>query len=280
METSSYEQWYLVDTHCHLNLLVNPTFNTSLTDQHLKQAAPFIEAAQQENVLKIINVGTSIIDSQNCIALAQRYSNLFVAVGLHPSDISANWHDDFKQITTWAQQAKEHAIVAIGETGLDCYRSRENLPQQLASFKAHIELALTHNLAIIVHTRAAAEETLNVLHEYKKELSRCVIHCYPYDRTFAQEALSCRCFLGIGGPITYPKNVQLQTVVQEIDLSHIVLETDAPYLPPQIIRGQKNSPMHIRTIAQAIADLKNTSLEEVASITTHNASSVFRLFSR
>lgn len=271
---------YFVDSHCHLNLIVNSTFNASLTKEQIANAALFIEQAQQANVQKIINVGTSIIDCQNCITLAQEYANLFVVVGLHPSDIAADWRSEFEQIKILAARAKEYAIVGIGETGVDCHRTRENLPQQLASFRAHIELALEYDLAIVIHSRQAPEETMSVLREYKKDLKRCVLHCYAYDLDFAHEAIACKCSLGIGGPVTYPKNIQLHTVVREIDLSHIILETDAPFLPPQIIRGKQNTPAHIHTIAQAVAALKETTLEEVACTTTHNVNNIFRLFSR
>ena len=275
------ERCYLVDSHCHLNLLVSPTSNSQfLTDQQLCDVASIIEQAQQANVQKIINVGTNNIECQNCIALAQRYANLFVTVGLHPSDIAANWRTEFEHIKILAARAKEYAIVGIGETGVDCHRSRENLPQQLASFRAHIELALEYNLALVIHSRQAPEETMTILREYKKDLKRCVLHCYAYDLDFAHEAIACKCHLGVGGPVTYPKNVQLHTVVREIDLSHIILETDSPFLPPQIIRGKQNTPAHIHTIAQAVAELKETTLEEVACVTTHNVNNIFRLFSR
>ena len=270
-------QPYLIDTHCHLNLIINPTFNEPAQEPHLQMAATYIDQAHLAHVKKIINVGTGIIDTQNCIALAQRYPNLFVVAGLHPNDLAHDWHHDFQQIKEFAKHALQHKIVGIGETGIDCYRSTDKLQYQIDSFKAHIELALTYNLAIAIHTRKAPQETLQVLSEYKNNLKNFIIHCYPYDLDFAQTIIDWNGSFGIGGPVTYPNNTKLQEVVQAIDLKHIVLETDAPYLPPQTIRGQQNTPAQLRTIAQKVAQLKNISLEKVAHITSVNANALFNL---
>lgn len=266
---------YFIDTHCHLNLLVNPEFNVPLREEDLESAQKYINQAQQNNVQIIINIGTGIIDTQNCIALAKRYQNLFVVAGLHPNDLTSNWQKEFAELEKLVKNKTENKIVGIGETGIDLYRTKEKLNLQIDSFKAHIELALAHDLAIIVHTRAAAQETLTVLEEYKNNLSHCIIHCYPYDIDFARTVTEFGCYLGVGGPITYPNNKQLPAVVQAISLEHIVLETDAPYLPPQHMRGQKNTPAQISVIAQEVARIKKISITVVAQQTTANAKKIF-----
>ncbi len=268
---------YFIDTHCHLNLLINPTFGVPLSEQNLIHAQEYIQEAKQNNVEIIANVGTGIIDTQNCIALAQHYQNLFVIAGLHPNDLTDNWREDFEFIKKFVTNKSENKIVGVGETGIDRYRTSEKLAIQIDSFKAHIELALEHELAIVVHTRAAAQETLVVLEEYKKDNMCCIIHCYPYDIDFAKTVTSFGCYLGIGGPVTYPNNKQLPAVVQTIDLAYIVLETDAPYLPPQHMRGQKNTPAQIFVIAQEVARIKKVALAVVAQQTTANAEKIFKL---
>jgi len=268
---------YFVDTHCHLNLVVNPQFNVPLDEQQIKAAQEIITRAHQAHVQYIINIGTGIIDTKNCIALAQRYPELFVVAGLHPNDLTDSWRQEFAQISTLAKNAQKLRIVGIGETGIDCYRSREKLSYQVDAFKAHIELALEHNLAIVVHTRKAAQETLDILELYKNNLQKLVMHCYPYDLAIAKKIISWGGFLGIGGPVTYPGSTQLQEVVREIDLKHIVLETDAPYLPPQHMRGKQNDPAQLRAIAQEVAHIKDSSLEEVARVTSTNAHIIFNI---
>lgn len=268
---------YFVDTHCHINLIVHQEFNVHLSKQHIEDAQQIIAQAHKAHVRYIINVGTGIIDTQNCIALAQRYPELFVVAGLHPNDLTSSWHQEFAQICTLVKNAAELRIVGIGETGIDCYRSREKLPYQIDAFKAHIELALEHNLAIVVHTRQAAHETLQVLENYKNNLQKLIMHCYPYDLAIAQEIIAWGGSLGIGGPITYTNNNQLRGVVRAIDLSSLVLETDAPYLPPQHMRGKQNNPAQIPVIAQEVARIKQVPLQEVAQSTSQNARTIFGL---
>ena len=152
-----------------------------------------------------------------------------------------------------------------------------NLPRQIDVFRAHIECALEHNLPIIVHTRDARDETLEVLHEYRNDPLSGSIHCFSEDLEFAQETIKLGFVLGIGGPLTYPKNNTLRNVFTTVDLNNIVLETDAPFLPPQDFRGKQNHPLHIATIAHYLAELRNVSFEEIAHATTTNAQRVFKL---
>jgi len=264
-----------IDTHCHINLLVKKGFDISLTEQQLRDAIPIIAKASTAGVKQIINIGTSIIESQNCIRLAQMYKNLFAVVGIHPCDLSTSWRDDIKKIEMLAKEKDK--IVGIGETGIDLYRPGYHLQQQLDGFRAQIELALKYDLALVIHTRTAPEETLTVLSEYRHNIKHGVIHCYPYDLSFAKDVIGLNFLLGIGGSVTYPNNKQLQNIVRELPLDSFIFETDAPFLPPQTIRGKQNSPDQIATIAQFVAELTNNSLEIVAQKTTTNAQKLFLL---
>jgi TatD DNase family protein len=277
MAHSQQEQPFtLIDTYCHLNLIVKQMFNELLTNEHITHAGMVVENAHRNHVYQIINVGTSFIETHNCITLAQKYNGLYAVAGIHPNDLTADWQKEFAELEQLIIKNKS-VIVGIGETGIDKYRPGYDLQRQLDAFCAHIESALTHDLAIVVHTRTAPDETLNVLQKYKNETLRGVIHCYPYDSAWAQEAINLQYVLGIGGPITYPKNILFQELIQKIDLAALVLETDAPYLSPQSMRGKPNSPAHISEVARMIAYLKNISLEEVARVTTQTARTIFRL---
>ena len=167
--------------------------------------------------------------------------------------------------------------MAIGEVGLDFYHKPFDAPRQRDCFKAHIELALEHNLALSIHVREAGQELLRVLDEYHKQIKRAVIHCFSQPQDFADEVLKWGFYLGIDAPITYPKNELLRSVVINAPLTSLVLETDAPFLPPQALRGKKNHPAYIAMFAGVIADLKGVSVEEVAAVTTKNAQKLFGL---
>jgi len=267
----------LIDTHCHINMLVKQTFDTPLQQQHINDARLVLEEAMDNNVSTIINVGTSLIESKNCITLAQQYSSMYAAIGIHPNDCTESWKNDFKKLVTLAKNKEQLKIVAIGETGLDRHYPGYNIIRQKDAFKAHIELALEQNLPLIIHTRDAHDEVLTVLDEFKGDNLKGVIHCFSENLAFAHHALDLNFVLGIGGPLTYPKNITLREVFTQVPLNKIILETDTPFLPPQIIRGKKNHPKYIKTVAEFLANLRNVPFEVVAETTTQNAKMLFGL---
>ncbi|HZW61207.1 MAG TPA: TatD family hydrolase, partial [Candidatus Babeliales bacterium] len=175
------------------------------------------------------------------------------------------------------KQAEKNKIVAIGECGLDRHYPDYNIQRQYDAFKAQIEIALEYDLALIVHTRDAGQETLRSLEEFKGQIKRGVIHCFSEDQYFADEVLKMGFVIGIGGTLTYLKNDTLRSIAKTIALEKIVLETDAPFLPPQSMRGQQNHPRQIATVAQYLADLREQSFEEIGRQTTHNAQTLFAL---
>jgi TatD DNase family protein len=265
----------LVDTHCHINMMVKESFDTLLDHTEIKRAEEIIHEAKDHNVNIIVNVGTSVIESENCINIAQLNKHTYATVGIHPNDCTADWKTDLQILKRYVQEKEKNKIVGIGEIGLDRHYKGYDLPRQKDAFRAQIELALENNLAIVVHTRDAREETLDVLYEYRTNISRGIIHCFSEDLSFALEAINMNFAIGIGGIITYPKNNDLRHIVSEVDLHNIVLETDAPFLPPQIIRGKQNHPKYIKTVAEYIAHLLGQSYETVAQITTQTACKIF-----
>lgn len=267
----------LIDTHCHLNLLVDYSFDVPLSLQDIQNARSFIEEAALHDVTRILNVGTSLVESLNSIELAKHYEHVYASIGIHPNDLSETWKDDLATLAKLLREKETLKILAIGECGLDTHYPDYNLPRQKEAFIRQIELALSHDLALVVHTRNAPEETLRCLEPYKNQGIRGTIHCFSEDLPFAQEAISYGFVLGMGGTITYPKNNVLREVAQAVGLDHIILETDAPFLPPQIIRGKKNHPKYIQVIAQYLAELLDKTYAEVAQKTTDNACSIFRI---
>jgi len=265
----------LVDTHCHVNIMVKEKFDIPLKDENFVLAEKIADEAYKDGVGHILNAGTSITECINCIQLAQKNKNMYAAVGIHPCDITPSWNKDLKKVQEFIRSKKANKIVAIGECGLDLYHQKHNITQQKNLLKAQIELSLEHNMPLTIHMRQATDEMVSVLEQFKHEPLRGVMHCFSESKDFANYAIGLGFVLGIGGPITYPKNEQLRDVVLHIPLEKIVLETDSPFLPPQIIRGKRNHPKYIAHIAQYLAELKNISLEFVAEQTTKTTFDLF-----
>jgi TatD DNase family protein len=272
----------LIDTHCHINIMLRgyetKSMYTQLTLDEKILAQTILQHADNHDVKIIINVGTDLIESITCIKLAQLYKNCYAIVGIHPNDATQYWKHDFNKIKAYVQEHQEHKIIGIGECGIDLHYEGYDLARQQDAFKAQIELALEHNLALSIHSRDAAQETFEIIDQYRKEDNfRGIMHCYAYDEGYAQEAIKSKLVLGIGGTLTYPKNEVLRAIVKNIKLTDIVLETDAPFLPPQTMRGQKNSPANIQVVAEYIAQLRNTSYENVADTTTATVKKMFKI---
>lgn len=268
---------HLIDTHSHLNLIVKEQFEIPLSQEDIGEGKALIDEAANYQVKTIINVGTSLIESKNCIELARAYPSVFATVGIHPTDLTPQFSKDLAEIKKWLSKKKENKIVGIGECGIDLFHKKDMLTEQKSLFKQQIELSLEHDLALVVHSRDGYDETLQILEEYKNDIKKGIVHCFSYDLAFAQTTISWSFAIGIGGTITYPKNNELRNIVQTIPLESIVLETDAPFLPPQHIRGKKNHPKEIFHIASFLADLRNDTVETIAHITTKTARRIFNL---
>lgn len=272
----------LIDTHCHINIMIKENFDRLLTLEEIPHAWPIIEEAAQAKVTTLINVGTSLIESINCVELAKSFDSIFAVVGIHPNDCTPTWHHDVKEMEKlWFDKTfpkhKNYKIVGIGECGIDRHYPDYNLQRQKDAFKAQIELALEHSLPLIVHTRDAGDETLRSLEEFKKNNLRGIIHCFSEDQSFADTAIEFGFVLGIGGPLTYPKNNALREIFKKVALEKIVLETDAPFLPIQSMRGKQNSPKFIKEVAEFLAQLREESFETIAEATTKTAQKLFSI---
>lgn len=278
-----------IDTHAHLNILVDKEIDELLQSHHLDLIKPYVERAHTAGVTKLINVGTSLNESRNCVAIARANKNVFATLGIHPCDVNKDaWRNDVEEFKKLLEHKDENKIVAIGEIGLDYYHKPFDADLQRDAFVAQIELALEHDLPLSIHVRdvidgahqgdlsAAATDLLKVLEPYRNNV-RAVIHCFQQQRAFADMVLSWGFFLGIDAPITYPKNQWFRDMLKDLPLDRLVLETDTPFLPPQEFRGKKNVPAYLPLFAQLLADIKEISLQELASITTSNT---HRLFTR
>jgi len=257
-------------------MLATKIENSQPTQDYFNLIENEINQAGKKGIGQIINIGSNLIESINACEVAKKFQNVFATTAIHPCDCKENWHDEFKTITNLVEKKVENKIVAVGETGLDFYHKPFYVERQKDAFKAHIELALKNNLPLVVHSRDASEEVLKTLEEYIKNGLRGVIHCFSHEKYLALTALSWGFYLGIGAYITYPKNTDLRELIKnEIPVNKILLETDAPFLPPQEYRGKPNRPEYIPIFAKMIAELKNIDLKILEETTTINAKVLF-----
>ena len=265
-----------IDTHCHLNMMVKKEFDRPLSEHEIFLAQKIISDAKECGIAHIVNVGTSLIESKNSINLAQTYPTVFATIGIHPNDLTHSWKEELLELKQLVQNKEKNKIVGIGECGLDFHYPNYNKGKQHEAFKRQIELSLEYDCALVIHSRDAYQETLHVLEEYKRDITRGIIHCFSYDQAFAQIVIDWGYAIGIDAPITYPKNELLRSVVAQTKLEALVLETDAPFLPPQNLRGKQNHPQNIRIIGEWIAELQETTIEDIALQTTKNAQRIFQ----
>lgn len=252
----------MIDSHCHLNF---PQFN----DIRLKLINDAIEAG----VHTIINIGVDLETSAASIALAEKYDAIYATVGYHPHD--AKKFDDliFKKLKEYAAHPK---VKAIGEIGLDFYRDKSPRDIQKKVFRRQIELAVGCKLPIVIHTRDAFRETIEIVNEYASDLVGGVFHCFPGNVDEAYEVFEIGFFISVGGIITF-KNSTMAQVAEEISLNRIIIETDAPYLAPAPFRGKTNQPMYVKHVYEKLAELKNLPVEQVEKIIDRNCQKLFKL---
>jgi len=265
----------LVDTHCHLNMMVKDSFASPLQPDEIVHAGKIADEAYADGVMAIVNAGTCLVESQNSVALARAIPRVWALVGIHPHDCSEGWQKEFDGIKKLVADCEGNKIVGIGECGVDRHYPGHSLSHQTDGFRAHIELALEHNLPLVVHSRDAYEETLHVLDEYKNDLKRGILHCFSYDQAFADHVTRMGFVIGLGGNITYPRNDALRDIIAALPINKMVLETDAPFMPPQEIRGERNHPKYVGSVAQQIADTKGIELKTVVRDTTKVACQLF-----
>lgn len=222
----------------------------------------------------VVNVGANTETSKNTVELTKRFPHVYGAVGVHPNEVGTMTAADIMQLRQFAMEDK---IVAIGEIGLDYhYREPEREVQKIWFIK-QMELARELKLPIIVHSREAAKDTLDLMKQSYAEEIGGVVHCFSYPKEIAKEILDMNFYIGIGGVLTFNNAKKLKEAVCKIPLERIVLETDCPYLAPEPNRGKRNSSLNLPYVAKALAEIKGVTYEEVIEITCQNAKELYRM---
>lgn len=260
----------LADTHCHLDF--------SSFDEDRDQV---LARSREAGVDRILNPGVDLDSSRAAVDLAESRSQVYAAVGVHPNEANS-WGED--ALLHLRQLARSPRVVAIGEIGLDYYRDRAPRELQRRAFQEQLALATELELPVIVHNRQATVDILNILSAWQAGLVAAgaplaakpgVLHSFSGDLEAALQAIDLNFFIGITGPVTFRNAPDLQNVVAELSLDHLLVETDAPFLAPHPYRGKRNEPAYVRLVADKIAELHAESFETVSQSTSTNAERLF-----
>ena len=230
-----------------------------------------LESMEQQGIRTVVNVCASIGQFGRTVALTEKYPFVYGAVGVHPDDADKMTEETLREIREISHLEK---IIAIGEIGLDYYWHKEECEhkRQQEMFRAQMDIAREEKLPFMIHSREAAKDTLDIVREYiKGGMYGGIIHCFSYGKEMAEEYLKMGLYLGIGGVVTFKNARKLKEVVEYAPLDQLVLETDSPYLSPEPNRGKRNSSLNLTYVAQAIAEIKGVTPEQVIRITRENA---------
>jgi TatD DNase family protein len=253
----------LIDTHCHVQMR-----------QFTADRERVIASAFSGGVGRLIVPGTDVETSKAALDVAKQYAGrIFAGVGVHPHDASTLTPQALIELRALAQQP---AVVAIGEIGLDYYRDLSPRDIQRDALVAQLGLARELDLPVIVHNRESHDDMIALLRAHGTGV-RGVFHCFIGDRAMANDALNLGFYLSFAGPLTYPRNEELRDVAAWAPSDRILVETDSPYLSPQPLRGKRNEPQHVALVAHTLAQTRGVTDEEIADLTTRNASNLFRL---
>ena len=255
----------LFDSHCHLD-----------DEKFSEDRQAVIENIFSSKVTKLISAGYSLESSKRALELANNYSQIYTVSGISPNDIPENVEKLQAEIYEIEKLAKNQKVVGIGEIGLDYYWNKENKELQKYAFIKQIELSNKLKLPIVIHTREAVMDTIEILKE-NQDNKKGVFHCCPLNPELVKEALKLGFYISFAGPVTFKNSKNADEVIRLVPDEKMLIETDSPYLSPEPNRGKRNDSSNVRYIAEKIAKVKGYTLEEVAKITYDNACRIFEI---
>jgi TatD DNase family protein len=255
----------LVDSHCHLDRLDLSAFDGSID--------AVLAAAEAQDIGHFLCVSINLEDYPAMLKLAEVHEQVSASVGLHPNEQGGHDPDTDELVGL----AKHPRIIAIGETGLDYFRSEGDLDWQRDRFRRHIAAAKLSGKPLIIHSRDARDDTLKILEEEQADEVGGVMHCFTGDWEMAQRAMEMNFYISFSGIVTFKTARELQDIAKRMPSDRYLVETDSPYLAPVPHRGKPNQPAFVRHVAEFIADLRGESYEQVAEATTENFRTLFRV---
>lgn len=235
-----------------------------------------VSSLPNEGITNVVNISADMSSMDSTIELSKRYKHVYAAIGVHPSETDGLTMEDMARIKRNCDHEK---VVAIGEIGLD-YHWDDSVDRNIQKkwFERQILIAQEVDLPIVVHSRDAGQDTLDMMRALHCESIGGVIHCYSYSREMASQFMKMDFYFGIGGAVTYKNSKKLRESVAYIPIDRILLETDCPYLPPDGHRGERNDSRYLPIIAKAVAEIKGMKVEDVVRITRENAFELFRIY--
>jgi len=254
-----------IDTHCHLDF-----------DEYKDDRAEVINRARQANVKYLINIGTTVESSKSSVELTGQYDFIYASCGIHPH---YSGEVDEEILNNLKELASGKKVVAIGEVGLDFFKSFVPEEKQKEAFVKFINLAGQLDLPLIIHNRDAHPQIVKILRNNFSPPVKGVLHCFSGDLSFAQTILKMGLYVSFTANITFKNAHSLREIIKSIPLEKMLIETDAPFLAPQIFRGKRNEPSYVKYVARTIAEVKGLDVEKVADVTTQNAVNLFFSFS-
>jgi TatD DNase family protein len=263
----------MIDTHCHLEM-----------DDFDKDREDVIKRAKDAGIEAIITIGSDLKGNIGGVELSKKYDFIYCSVGFHPHDAKDFTEDIFNQIKKWAtpphppltkEGQREGKVVAIGEIGLDYHYDNSPREIQRQVFMKQLQLAKEVNLPVIVHSREAKEDTLEIIKE--SGINKGVLHCFSGDIDMAEKAMAMGFYISIAGPVTFKNAKRPKEIAKAIPDDYLLIETDAPYLAPEPFRGKRNEPAYVVNTARTIAELRGITIEDLARITTLNAKRLFKI---
>ncbi len=250
----------IFDTHAHYD-----------DEQFDVDRAEFLPSMQENGVGTIVNVSATYESCRKVAEMVQEYPYMYAAIGVHPDEVGSLDEEKFAEMKELFQCPK---VVAVGEIGLDYYWDNESHDVQKRWFIRQLDLARELELPVLIHSREAAADTMEIMKAYGQGL-KGVIHCYSYSKEQAREYVKMGYYIGVGGVVTFKNAKKLKETVEEIPLTSILLETDCPYLSPVPYRGKRNNSVYLQYVAEEIARIKNVSYEEVVARTEQNAKKMY-----
>ena len=254
----------LFDSHSHLN---DEKFDEDREEQ--------IKKIRESGVSNFITAGYSVESSKKALEIAKKYDFIYTTAGVSPNDIPQTEEELWKQLAEIEKivEKNKEKICAIGEIGLDYYWNTDNKELQKKAFIEQIKIANKYNLPIVIHTREAVMDTLQILKE-NKVTKTGVYHCCPQSRELIKEGLKLGFYISFAGPITFKNSKNAEEMINLVPNDRILIETDSPYLAPEPVRGTRNTPANVKYIAQKIADVKGLTIEEVEKMTFENTKNI------
>lgn len=250
----------LIDSHCHLDF------------EGLADRLPEVLAAMDANgIAGCMTIGVTLEEAPQVLAIAHAYPQVFASVGVHPEYADHREPD----VGTLCELANDPKVLAIGETGLDYHWHKDRPEWQRERFRVHIRAARELNKPLVIHTRESAEDTLAILREEGAEAVGGILHCFTESLDVARAGIDLGFYISLSGIVSFKKAEVVHDVARSVPLDRLLVETDAPYLAPVPYRGKPNQPAYVRHVAEAIADLRQISLEEVAAATSRNFLTLF-----